>query len=338
MTQGPDNPNFPFVTVIMPVHNEEDFISRSLGSVLRQDYPSDRMEVLVVDGMSTDTTRAIIQTLRSDGKLARLIDNPGKIVPIGLNIAFHQAKGEIIARVDGHCEVSPDYIRLCVKAIKQYKVDGVGSPIITEGNTWLSRGIAIAMSSPFGVGDSTFRTVQDKTMLVDTIPFPVYTRSIMECAGLYDEEMIRNQDDEYNYRLRKLGANLYLISDLHSKYFNRSNIRSLWCQYYGYGFWKVRVMQKHPRQMRIRQFIPLIFVVALIISGVAAVIIPAARISFGLIIAVYLLATVVASLMTSARRGWIYLPLLPLVYAILHFSYGLGFLAGLVKFANRWER
>lgn len=328
--------DWPFVSVIMPVRNEEAFINRSLGSVLAQDYPSDRMEILVVDGMSTDATLHLVQAL-APGQNLRIIENPGKIVPIGMNIAFHQAKGEIIARVDGHCEIAPDYIRQCVLAIQQDGVDGVGGAINTVGESWLAQGIAIAMSSTFGVGNSAFRTARDKTILADTVPFPVYSRATMERAGPYDEEQIRNQDDEYNYRLRKLGAKLLLSNKVHSRYFSRSSFPSLWRQYFGYGFWKVRVFQEHPRQIRLRQFIPPTFVAMLLGSSLLATFFVAGRILLGFELVAYFLANLSASILTAARCGWKYLPVLPLTYAILHISYGFGFLFGLIKFANRWD-
>ena len=192
------------------------------------------MEILVADGMSTDSTRAIISAnaeMHSNYRMC-ILDNPGKIVPIGLNIAMRQASGEIIVRVDGHCEIATDYVRRCVIHIQNSGVDGVGGAITTVGETYLAEAIAVAMSFPFGVGDSAFRTLSGKTLLVDSVPFPAYTRAIIERAGLYDEELVRNQDDEYNYRLRKIGAKLLLAADVHSTYYSRSNLRSLWKQFY----------------------------------------------------------------------------------------------------------
>jgi len=191
------------------------------------------------------------------------------------------------------------------------------------------------------VGDSTFRTVSNKTMLVDTIAFPAYTRDIVERVGLFDEELVRNQDDDYNYRLRKIGAKVLLASDVRSRYYSRSSLRSLWRQYFQYGYWKVRVMQKHPRQMRPRQFVPPLFVAALLLS------LAAAPFSFiwgawfaapvGLTAGSYALANFVASVsITVKRRDWPLFWLLPIAFAILHVSFGLGFLVGLVKFRNRW--
>lgn len=328
----------PFVSVIMPIRNEADFIARSLGAVLAQDYPADRMEVLIADGMSADDTRAIVQQLAAQHPhlQARLIDNPGRIVPTGFNAALAEARGDVIVRVDGHCEIAPDYVSRCVAHLLEDGVDGVGGPIETIGTSPLSETIALAMSSGFGVGGSAFRTVKDRAMLVDTIAFPAYTRSAVEIAGPLDEELVRNQDDEYNYRLRKLGFKLLLAPDVRSKYYSRGSLRSLWRQYYQYGFYKVCVLQKHPRQMRLRQFVPPAFV-ATVLGGV--LLSPFSRIVrglWGLTASAYAMANLYASWRIARKTAHEHLWRLPVVFSILHFGYGLGFLHGLIHFRNRW--
>ncbi len=349
--------NIPPITLILPIRNEARYIERCLNAIMAQDYPSDCLEILIADGMSTDGTRDIVETFKqpaqspvlseSEGAAKgsnvqrfniKLLDNPEKIVPTGLNVALRQAKGEIIIRVDGHCEIAPDYVSNCVRHLREDGVDCVGGPIQTIGETYKAQTIAIAMSSPFGVGGSPFRTVKDKAMLVDSVAFPAYTRQAIEKAGLFDEELVRNQDDEYNYRLRKLGGRILLSPDIRSRYYSRGSLCSLWCQYFQYGYWKVRVLQKHPRQMRPRQFVPPLFVGALILSfaveafNVSTFTIP----PLSLILVPYLIANLTASIITSAKRGWRHLPILLLVYATLHLSYGLGFLIGLIRFAHRW--
>jgi len=330
---------FPFVSVLIPIRNEARYIERCLQAVLAQDYPADRLEILVIDGRSTDGTHDRVQRIIDEHPAPpgiRLLDNPGGIVPTGLNIGIREARGEIIVRVDGHCIIAPDYVKNCVKHIQKGQVDGVGGPWQTVGETELARIIAVGMSSSFGVGDSAFRTQTGKTMLADTVPFPAYTRNLIHRIGLYDEELVRNQDDEYNYRIRELGGKVLLASDVRSTYFCRSSLRGLWRQYFQYGYWKVRVLQKHPRQMRLRQFVPPLFVLALAGSGVMAFI-PGVRWMAPIVPGVYLLANLLASVITASRRGWRYFPLLPLVFAILHLSYGLGFLVGLIRFARRWK-
>jgi glycosyltransferase involved in cell wall biosynthesis len=327
----------PFVSIILPIRNEASFIGRSLRAVLSQDYPSDRLELIVADGMSTDGTREIVMSFQKQYPNVRLIDNTGQIVPTGFNAAIAQVRGEIIIRVDGHCEIAQDYVRNCVEHLVNDGVDGVGGPLETVGETLIARVIASAMSSPFGVGNSAFRTVPDKTMLTDTVAFPAYTRDIIEKAGLFDEELVRNQDDEYNYRLRKIGAKILLAADVRSRYYSRSSLRSLWRQYSQYGYWKVRVTQKHPRQMRLRQFIPFAFVMSLLVSLPLASFSSIGQWASRWAVGSYLFVNFSASILVAWRKGWRLLPLMPLTFAILHLAYGLGFLVGLIRFWNRWS-
>lgn len=326
----------PFVSVIMPVRNEAAFIGRSLGSVLAQDYSPERMQILIADGMSSDGTRQIISEIQQRNHHVITIDNVGEIVATGLNTALLQAKGEIIVRVDGHCEIAPDYIRRCVSHLTNDSVEAVGGPVETVGESYVARVIATAMSSRFGVGDSAFRVATDKTQLTDTVAFPAYKRAAIDRAGPFDEELVRNQDDEYNYRLRKLGVKILLAADVRSRYYSRANFIMLGRQYFQYGFWKVRVMQKHPGQMQLRQFVPPLFVTSLIAALILLPVLPVAGYLLGLIAGSYAVAALTASVISGRKKQWQLLPLLPLAFAILHVAYGSGFLFGLLRFWNRW--
>lgn len=326
--------DLPFVSVIMPVRNEADFIARSLGAVLAQDYPPERTEIIIADGMSTDGTRAEIERLiaQHPDRAITLIDNPRHIVPTGMNLAQRLAKGAIIVRVDGHCEIAPDYISQCVAHLQRGEADGVGGPIETIGQTPYSQAIALAMSSKFGVGGSAFRTVKDRALYADTVAFPAYRRDVIERVGAYDETLVRNQDDEYNYRLRKLGFRLLLTPKIRSRYYSRATLRKVWRQYYQYGFYKVRVLQKHPRQMSLRQFVPPLFVAVLVLGGILALFEPFVRTLWLLVIAAYLVASLGVSAVLAARHGWQHLLRLPLIFAALHLGYGLGFWHGVLHF------
>ena len=341
--------NIPFITLILPVRNKSAYIEHALAVILEQDYPAECMETLIADGMSTDNTRKLIHdfsALHSQLKI-QILDNPARIVPTGMNIALRQAKGEIIIRADGHCIIAPDYVSKCVEHLQRDGVDGVGGPMESIGETQMAKAIAIGMSSPFGVGNSAFRTTSGKSMLADTVPFPAYTRQIIERAGLYDEELVRNQDDEYNYRIRELGGRILLADDVRSTYFSRTSLKRLWMQYYQYGYWKVRVLQKHPRQMSLRQFVPPAICAGVIVLALLFLIVLPSS-SFTVLssfilrplslssLPFTLLANLGASLWTASKRGWRPFPFLPVIFAILHFSYGLGFLVGLIKFWDRW--
>ncbi len=324
----------PLVSVIMPVRNEAAFIERSLGAVLAQDYPADRLEVFVADGASTDDTRAIVSRLAGGQHVpVRVIENPAGTAAAGLNRAIAEARGTVVIRVDGHCVVPPHYVRRCVVHLERRRVDGVGGPVRTIGETPAAQAIAAAMSCRFGVGDSAFRTTRGEQRFVDTVPFPAYTREAIERAGPFDEELVRNQDDEYNYRLREMGGRILLAGDLESTYYGRSTFARLWRQYFEYGCYKVRVMQKHPLQMRPRQFVPALLVLAL---GAGALLALAGHPVPLLLVAGSYLAFIAAATLLHAKWDRALLLRLPLAFAVLHLAYGTGFLAGLVRFRRHW--
>lgn len=329
----------PQVTVIMPIRNEAGFIEYSIGSVLEQDYPSDLMEIIIADGMSTDKTRQIImKKANENGQVAvRMIDNPELIVPTGFNAALQIAKGDVIIRVDGHTTIDPDYIRQCVSELKRTEAANVGGRMDACGKGVIGESIVLATSSRFGVGGARFH-YSDKEEYVDTVYMGAWWKETFEKYGFFDEEQVRNQDEEFNYRLLKNGCKILLSPKIKSKYETRATLKSLWSQYFEYGYWKVRVLQKHPRQMRLRQFSPPIFVFSLLFFSILSLPAEWGRILFRLIAGSYILANLVASAFLANKKGWKYFFPLSIVYACLHFSYGIGFLVGMVRFASRWGR
>jgi succinoglycan biosynthesis protein ExoA len=264
--------SFPFVSVILPIRNEAACIERGLRVILAQDY-SGPVETLIADGMSTDDTRDRIQSIM-DGRMdtvsrprssIMVLDNPGKTSPKGMNTALRQAKGEIIVRVDGHTVIAPDYVRQCVESIQRTHADNVGGKMNAIGSSPFGRSVALATSTPFGIGGGRFHT-SDKEEWVDTVYMGAWPRSVFKKIGLFDEELVRDQDDEFNYRLREQGGRILLCPGIRSEYTVRSSPMALWKQYYQYGYWKVRVLQKHPHQMSLRQFVPPAFVLSLLLS------------------------------------------------------------------------
>jgi glycosyltransferase involved in cell wall biosynthesis len=328
----------PYVTVIMPIRNEANFIRRSLGAVLAQDYPPDRMEVLVADGMSTDATRDVISRM-SEAQSERsvtVVDNPEGIVPTGLNRALAIAKGEIIVRVDGHTIIDADYVRQCVTALRKTGADNVGGRMEAVSEGLFGRAVALATSSRFGVGGARFH-YSDRQEWVDTVYMGAWPRNVFDRIGLFDEEQVRNQDDEFNYRLLERGGKILLSPRIKSRYYNRSTPVSLWRQYFQYGFWKVRVMQKVTRQMRLRHFVPALFVLVVMLSSLVTPFSVAARWVLGSTLALYSLANISVSVLSCGQDDWRLLFPLMVSFAELHFAYGLGFVVGLVRFSNRWR-
>lgn len=321
----------------MPVRNEASFIERSLTAVLAQEYPADRMEVIVADGMSEDRTREVVCSLEARCKSLRLIDNPGMIVPTGMNLAIEQARGDVILRVDGHTIIAPDYVKECVAALDRSKASNVGGRMTATSEGRFGRATALATSSPFGVGGARFHYSNCEEW-VDTVYLGAWPRDVFRSAGLFDEEQIRNQDDEFNYRLLSQGGKILLSPRIKSRYYNRSTVRSLWRQYFQYGYWKVRVMQKHPRQMRARHFVPLLLVAAVLLSAALSLVSPFGRWTLLLVAGSYILANLLASFVTALTRDVRLMPLLPIAFAAVHLSYGLGTLIGLIKFRDHWNQ
>ncbi|MGI5837914.1 MAG: glycosyltransferase [Chloroflexota bacterium] len=327
---------WPFVSVVMAIRNEAAFIERSLGAVLSQDYPEDKLEVIVSDGLSTDGTRELLQRMQSEHPCLRLIDNPAHITAAGLNAALRVARGEAIVRVDGHTIVDRSYVRECIAALKRSGADNAGGRMTPGGTGRWGRAVAVATSHPFGVGGARFH-YSNREEYVDTVYLGAWPREVFERIGGYDETLGRNEDDELNYRLLSRGGKILLSPRIRSQYFNRSTFQSLWRQYFQYGYWKVRVMQKHPRQMRPRQFVAPAFVGTLLLLALGSPFSSRFRLGLGATAGSYAIASLVASAHASRQREWSHLPLLPAVFATLHLSWGLGFLAGLLRFAAYWK-
>lgn len=312
---------YPFVSVIMPVRNEVDCIDRSLGSVLQQDYPQDRMEILVVDGNSQDGTCDRIETPR-----VRILNNPMGIVPSALNIGLRNSAGDVIVRVDGHCVLPFDYVRNCVQALQESGADCAGGLQKACGEGEVGRVIALAMSSRFGVGTAYFH-YGTKPAWVDTVYLGAYRREAFLRAGGFDEELIRNQDDEFNFRLQQAGGTIRFDPTIFANYYPRNSIRRLWTQYFEYGFFKVLVIRKRRGMSSWRQLAPSSFILAVFLSFIAALL-TGQNWFMALVLGPYLTANLGVSFFLGHQRIQT-LFLLPVVFACMHMAYGVGFLAGL---------
>lgn len=327
------------VSVILPVRNEADFIERCLRSLLASDLPPESFELLVVDGMSSDGTREIVRRVADEsdaagGRLAavRLLDNPAGIVPHAMNAGIRAAGGEIIVRVDGHATVAADFLRRSVEELRRRpEAWCVGGPVETVNDGYVGRAIAGAMTSPVGVGNAMFR-LGNFEGYVDTLAFGAYWKWVFDKVGLFDEELVRNQDDEMNLRVILGGGRIFMTPAIRSRYFPRTSLRKLARQYYQYGFWRIRTIQKHRQPATLRQIAPLIFVcvwAALLVGGLLWWPISWALAAFAALYALGLLAGAA----DVARRAGVREALLsPVIFAILHFGYGLGSLHGLVHF------
>ena len=322
----------PFVSVLIAVRNEERYIERCLYSLAAQDYPRSRFEVLVIDGQSIDATKQIVSRFAAESTVdLRLLQNARYLTAPGLNVGLRESRGEVIVRMDGHAAAAHDFLTKSVDALFETRADCVGGVIESEGDTYVGRAAAIAMSSRFGVGGASFRVGGEGP--VDTVAFGAYRRDVFTRIGEFAEDIDKGEDDEFNYRLLDTGGTILLVPAIRSRYTVRGDLRGLWDQYFGYGRAKPEVLRRHPAQARQRQLIPPAFVATLGASAILATFGP--RKPFGWLVTVYTLAATIASLALVPQRGWRQLPLLPVVFSCLHLSYGAGFLSGCLGLTRR---
>ncbi|MDT8391759.1 MAG: glycosyltransferase family 2 protein [Lentisphaeria bacterium] len=332
----------PSVSVIMPVRNEEAFIERSLGAMLRQDYPHDRLEILVVDGMSTDQTRKIVREMADQSDVrVRVIDNPARIVPPAMNVGIRAAQGDVIVRMDGHTIAEPDYVSACVQSLEESAADNVGGRMDCVGDTLLGKAIGAATSHPFGIGNAKFHYARE-AQEVDTVYLGCWRKDAFDRFGEFDEYFLRTQDSEFNYRTRMLGGRVWLDPRIKSAYYNRASLTKLAKQYYQYGFWKTRLMFKLGGRLQLRHFAAPAFVCSLVISLILLIcsgFLVFSHWASGLFLggvalfvpALYVIAALSASIkICFQEKDYRYVFLLPLVFFVLHVSWGLGFLNGVL--------
>ena len=320
----------PFVSVLVPCRNERDYIVACLDSIFGTAYPLERLEVLVVDGRSDDGTRAIIEgySVEHPGRPIRLIDNPQRITPIALNTGIRAARGDIVLRMDAHVFYPPEYIPRLVAALEETGADNVGGVLVTRPGApgTMAQAIAVGLSHSFGVGNSYFRIGVRAPRWVDTIAFFCCRRPLFDRVGMFDEELARHQDGEFNGRLIKQGGRILLLPDVTSYYYARGTIRQVARMYFQYGYFKPVVARKLGRFMSVRQLIPPAFVLSLLGSALLAPWVTAAAWVFAGIAGAYAAAVVTFSARAIGRHGLRCALALAVVFPVLHFSYGFGFI------------
>jgi succinoglycan biosynthesis protein ExoA len=321
----------PTASVVIPCRNERDYIERTLRSILAQQPPPGGFEVIVADGMSDDGTRDILARLAAQYPDLRVLDNPRQIVATGLNVAIQAASGSIIIRMDAHTRYASDYISQCVETLRATGADNVGGPWVAEGHGLIGRAIAAAFQSPFSFGGTRGHN-PGYDGPVDTVYLGCWPRAVFDRTGLFDDELVRNQDDEFNLRLTRAGGRLWQSPSIKSWYSARASLRDLFRQYVQYGYWKVRVIQKHGKPASLRHLAPATFLTTLLGSTVASVASASITPVPLFLLCGYSVCNIAASVITAARSGWRLVAVLPPVFFCYHFGYGLGFLHGILDF------
>ncbi len=322
------------ISIIVPCRNEVGYIAACLDSVIANDYPREQLEILVVDGMSEDGTRSLVEQYSRQYQFIRLLENPKKIVPAALNLGIDAARGRIIVRMDAHILYPKDYLSLLVRWLEQSGADNVGGVVVTCPANPSSKALAIALglSHPFGVGNSYFRIGAAEPRWVDTVPFGCYRREVFDHIGKFDEELVRNQDDEFNLRLLKHGGRILLVPEIVSHYYARDSLSKVWRMYYQYGYFKPLAARKLGGILTVRQVIPAMFLLSLFTMFLLGLWLPIMGKLWTAIFLAYAGIDVVLAGVAGVKSGIKCALWLCLVFPAIHCSYGLGFLKGALDF------
>lgn len=323
----------PLVSVLVPCRNERALIEQAVRSVLAMRVEGGAIEVIVADGNSDDGTRDVLDRLvREFPSRLRVVDNPEKIVSTGLNRAIAVSRGSIIIRCDAHTRYAPDYVARCVEVLRRTGADNVGGPWRAVGSGLVGRAIAAAFKSPFATGGAASHDNSYEGP-VDTVYLGCCPRETFERFGGFDEDLVRNQDDELNLRIVRGGGVVWQSPAIRSEYQCRSELRKLLRQYYQYGYWKVFVIKKHRRPASWRHIAPLGAAVVVLTLAMLGFVFPAAKAAAFAMVCGYAAVIAAAATITGARHGWELLPVLLAVFPCYHLAYAAGWARGIVQLA-----
>jgi len=320
-----------FVSFVMPVRNEEAYIQASLQSLVDQSFPPTAYEIIVVDGRSSDRTREIVEEICATTPHLRLLDNPAGIVPTAMNIGIRAARGEVIIRADGHNIYPRDYAKNCVRCLQRTGADNVGGPWVTAAldDSLSARLVAAILSNPFGVGDSKFRTSKVEGF-VDTVPFGAFRKEVFERVGLYNEKLVRNQDNELNSRIREAGGKIYLAPALTTHYHPVKNFTELLKYTFRTCQWHIFTLRENKKSMGLRHLAPAAFLLSLLLLASISLGNSTARASLLLVLGGYLLVGFCFSMKSIRDYRWLVALVQPFATLLFHSAYGAGTLFGLV--------
>ena len=330
---------WPTVSVVAPMYNEAAHIRRFADCMLAQDYPQDKLEILLVDGGSGDGTQQIAEQVARDHPQFRLLHNPDRFLPQGENLGIRSARGEYIARVDLHVGYGPDYIRSCIEGLQDNDAWCVGGVINTQpgAGTYAAGTIAIVQSHPFGVGNSYDR-ISTKARVVDTVAFPTLKREVFAKVGLYNELLPRHEDTDLYSRIRQAGGKLMVLPSIRTTYYSRPTLRGLLKQAWQNGYETALAWLVNSDCASARHWIPGLFVVSLILLGIGAFFQPMAGLLLGIEAGAYLLADIISAVHVGLTRGWRYAPSAAGMFILHHLAYGLATIAGTVELVRAYDR
>ncbi len=321
------------VSVIVPCRNEAGHIGSFVENVARQRLPPGlELEIVIADGMSDDGTPKILQQLQARHRRLVVIHNPDRIVSAGLNLAIRRSSGSVIVRMDVHTQYAPDYVMRCVETLRQTGADNVGGPWTPAGYNPVSRAFSMVFASWLVSGGGKAHSPLYEG-LVDTVYLGCWPREAFDQYGLFDETMVRSQDNEFNLRITRRGGQVWQNPRIRCWYKPRSSLRELLAQYCQYGYWKVRAIHKHRRPAAFRQLVPACFVLSLILLLAASLASSNAAQALAALTGVYVLTLICGSLHSMRGPGDLpLLPIAPLVIGVIQLGFGWGFLRGIQEF------
>jgi len=322
------------VSVIVPCYNEQATICQLLDAIRCQTYPINEVEVVIVDGLSTDRTRAEIKNfhLNHPDMEIKVIDNIQRAIPSGLNRGIEASKGMYIVRMDAHSIPECDYIQKCIIGLEEGRGDNIGGiwKIRPGSSTWIAEAIAIAASHPLGAGDARYR-IGGKAQEVDTVPFGAFRKELINKIGMFDESLLTNEDYEFNARIRQSGGKVWLDPSISSIYYSRPTLQELSRQYWRYGYWKAQMLRKHPKTLRLRQILPPLFVLVLLSLGILSLAWKLAQFLLAIIVILYTMVILGIGIQMSLKHKNLSIAIgFPLATATIHLSWGTAFLWGLI--------
>jgi glycosyltransferase involved in cell wall biosynthesis len=322
----------PEISIVVPCRNEKDYIGACLESILNQQLPSGNLEVIVADGMSWDGTRQIVMKMAAEDRRIRMVDNPLRTTPSGFNVGIRAARGRYVAILGAHTHYASNYVKICIELLEQRsEVCCSGGPIISQGRSHFGRAVAGVMSHPVGVGNAKHR-FPDYEGYAEGACFPIFRKEVFAKVGLYDEIFLRNQDDEFNYRLSRAGEKVFISPRARCTYFVRETPSQLFRQYYQYGFWRVAVLKKHRLPASLRQIVPPLFISMMLLIAILGLTLPGWwRLTALVLPLAYTATLLLVGISQSRKLGWQIAVLFPVAATIMHMAYAAGFLWGLFK-------
>lgn len=318
----------PLVSIVIPMYNEERNIARCIRSIQQQDYPPEKIEIIVVDGMSKDNSPEIVAGLGKSDERIRLLTNPKRKTPSSLNVGIKAASGEVVIILGAHTEIEKNFVSQNIRLMAEKNVKCTGGTQINVGETFMQRAIGYAMGHPFGLASAPYRYGK-KEKFVDTVVYAAYRKELFDEIGYFDEDLFISEDAELNWRIRQAGYKIFYSPSIVSYYYPRKTIKQLAIQLFRYGILRVNVIKKHLNAIKIMHLIPPTFALTTIFFLIAAIFKPVFLLPLAAIWGPYLILALVSSIYISLEKGIRYFFILPILFAVIHLSWGMGFLVGI---------